>query len=329
MRTSTSRSGVAHAKLASDREAARGPPPWGLRANYRMLRSVLEYLNRAGPKDRAEIADHLIHEAPGSRRPNSRRSTGMSSAEQVVVTLKNLGLVERVPGAAHLTTAGREFAQRIGTPDEERGFREIVISNPAFRWVWEHVSGSRNLGRSDAIALVSRIYSGYNEETRNTLVGVFMNYSRAAGLLREGPGGRRYAVSNVRIPGLYVSEVLPDPAAPERVPADAQVETAVPSDGARDSLGEVARLLGWALAEESMLSDPILRGNAIRAFDQAAGAEPGRREKALIELAGRQAQASFERGDADLLRWTVRLVNLIHAMPAASRSPRKVSETSP
>lgn len=299
------------------------PPRWGLRTPYRMLTITIQYLERHGPADAPAIAGYLLHDSPVANTPNARRSTGLSSANQAIVTLRNLDLVERGRDLAFLNHRGKEFALVIGTHAERPTFRHIIFSNPGFRWFWGQIAGRRTLTRGELIDFARSVYPRYNPETRKTLVGVCLNYARAAGLISKEPGELRYTVSNHRTPALY------EVGTPERHPGVDQVEseqlaldTSGPSARSHDPLREAARLLGWALADDPLDSNENLPQQIWEAFEAAKAWPSHLAQSSLIELAQHQARLALTRRDSELLRLTVRMVNvMLHAASGGGEPP--------
>jgi hypothetical protein len=314
MRASSVRSRRDESDHGGDRYEESRAPRWGLRTTYKMLATTVSFLQRSGPQDAPSIARYLIEDSPAAAHPNPRRRSGLSSANQVIITSSNLGLIERIDHLKRLTALGHEFAEEIGTPGEQRAFRDIILANPGFAWFWKHVaSGSRTVGRSELIRLAAHLYPEYNEETRRTLVGVCMNYARSAGLLHEGPGGRRYAVSAHR---------LPEPAPPRLPELDQEVvqpspgasSVAAGSEFSSNPLKEAGRLLGWLLADETLMGDEQLVQRVSEAFSEALRSHVGEQDYALVQLAANEATQALESLDPRMLRWAVRLVNGVLAL---------------
>jgi hypothetical protein len=322
MRTLESRSGTESLEVESDRKSGT-PPIWGYRTNYRMLREVVAFLHKDGPQRHHRVAEYMIQESDAAGNPNPRRTDGSASAEQAIVTLKNLGLVEREPGIVRLTERGEAFSRSIGTPREETEFRAILLGAEPFLWLWNLASHARNLGRSDVLRLAHRVYPGYNDETIKTLAGVFMNYARAAGLLKEGPGGRRYSVSAVRTAVTSLEAESPETDASDVVstPGPESVSTAGVFDTGHESMNEAARLLGWALADDGVITEARFKSKLARAFDHALSSHAEAVDLPLVRLAQQQALSAAQTGDVQLLRWATRLVNGILALDARLPSP--------
>ncbi len=288
------------------------PPKWGLRTPYRMLAMVVHQLDERGPSSAEEIAHYLVAESPAASQPNARRGSGLSSANQSIVTLRNLGLVERAGGKAVLSAKGKGFARALGSPEEQRAFRDLVLEEPGFAWFWEHVSeGAKTVARFELLPLAARLYGGvYNEETRRTLVGIFVNYARFAGLLKEGPGGHRYAVARTARPAMQATPIKPPPSIvasrvyPGRPPATRL-------EHGHEPLHEASRLLGWVLADSSLLRDSALRARVSKSFMDALSPRVGDPMAHYVRLASEQADSAFAKQDLTLVGWTVRLVNLL------------------
>lgn len=315
MRTLRDRSRTPYQINDDDQGVGEQGPRWGLRSSYRTLTNTARFLNKEGPQPIKAIADHLINDSESADQPSPNRHSGMSSANQVVVTLSNLGLTERLEGKAQLTRSGHEFAAAIGSPDEERVFREILLGNEAFLWFWtKAAAGARTVARGELIRIASVVYPDYNPETRKTLAGVCLSYARHAGLVRKGFSGSRYSVSVHRLPELKSVKVPeeqglagePGPALGSSVGEEASFTG--------DSLGDAGRLMGWMLAEEGLIDDEQLRQRVSHAFVEALAAHAGRPDQGLVRLAAHQAESALKSSDARLLRWAVRLVNGVLAL---------------
>jgi hypothetical protein len=296
-------------------------PRWGLRTGFRMMAMVVQFLDQEGPQTPVAIARFLVSDSPTADQPNPRRTTGMSSANQAIVTMTNLGLVERIHGRASLTSSGHRLAESLGSPDQPRVFRDILLSNDAFVWFWKRASlGARTIGRNDLLRLAAIMYPDYNEETRKTLAGVCLNYARNAGLVREGPGGSRYLVVPV-----HRSHAWFPPGSEEDSPSPAQsivtgtdVPPSADSAGAADSLSEAGRLLGWILADETLLGDVHVKNRVRNAFANAIATHAEKADLALVRLAAHEASHAVEASDPQLMRWAVRLVNGLLALDQES-----------
>jgi hypothetical protein len=314
-----SRPNVSDGKPAVD--TAPEPPVWGLRSPHRMTVLTLKFLENAGPQTAEAIARYLTRDSPAAAQPNKRRKSGLSSANQVVVTLKNLGLATRAGEQAALTDSGVEFAAKVGTPEEQGGFRDILFANRSFVWFWQRATASGNTtGRRDLLQLAAEVYPNYKLETHKTLVGVYLNYAKNAGLVREGLGGGRYQLSNHRIP-LAQSPSLANP----KIQSSVTTDPSATGGRAHDPLVEVSSKMGSALADEALLTDTSVRVALKSSFANAARSRAGFPEVTLVKLAEQEADAAFEFQSAELLRRAIRLVTWILANPRRPQDSQAIA----
>lgn len=286
-------------------------PRWVLRSPYSILTATVRRLHEAGPQSTDSIARFLTQESSLASRPNARRTSGHSSAVQVLVTMGHLRLGEREPGGSgRLTQLGHRFADSLGTPQEAAVFRGIVLATPCFAWFWGKTAPMyRNLRRRDVLKMAEGLYPEYNAETRKTLVGVCLNYARAADLIQEIPGGRSYAVSGHRIPDVELGSL----GAKTEEFSQAQSSTTPVHSGSEsrsyDPLREAGILLGRALAEGSDVRGEILRARLRRAFDHALHRREQLRESTLVRVAAQLAEKALDADDQELIRLATLLVN--------------------
>lgn len=224
------------------------------------------------------------------------------------MTLKNLGLAERSEDRAALTDAGVGFAAKIGTAMEEGAFRDVLLDNVSFGWFWQRASSSgKTTGRRDLLQLAATLYPNYREQTRKTLVGVYLNYAKHAGLVRRGPGGSRYAIAHRSLPKIALGALLDTQDQATKVEAHAEKQV----DAGQDPLMEVGTMLGGALADDTLFGSDDLRARTLSGFSNASRLRVNRPDVTLVRLAQQLSEAAFQRRDTELLRAAIRLVHWI------------------
>lgn len=309
-----------------------GNSVFGLRASYNIVVLALKHLESVGSSSTESLAKAILAGAGTTSRPNIRRTSGRASAIQATATLLHLGLARRT-GDHELgaTDLGSEFAKAIGSPAESDAFRRVLAGYPPFVEFWRGLTKQRDrVNRASTIEHAHAVYPQFSRQTALTLAGVCLSYAFRAGLTRKVAGRAGYQVI---VPDISQSSrsgerrgVIPTSILDDR--ADASHPQPARFQAVRQDLHETARLLGWALADETVLQDDRVREQVASAFSAASSsAETGWRE--LIRLVADLANAAFAREDTEALRWSVKGVNaLLHLgqgqqVTRKARSPRR------
>jgi len=291
---------------------------WGLRSSYNILVRSLGYFETVKRASQENLAKALLEPSNQSARPNARRTTGRAIAIQTTITLLHLGLLKRVDREFELTTRGHSFAKSLGLREEQELFRDALVSYAPFATFWADLTrGQRTVSRGMAIDLAARVYPWLGDESRKMLAGVCLNYAAHAGLCARISGSRGYSVSLTRLKEL--SERLEsDHAAEPTATARSRVGFAHEAESSRD-LVELARVLGWLLADERQISSDTAQSRLTEALQHVTeSANPGPLSE-LVALATDMARSALRTKNIEQLRWAIRCVNgVIHAGPNAA-----------
>lgn len=302
-------------------------PGWGFRVNYTVLSVVARFLLEHGPRTRREIAGYLVRDSPMARTPNARRTTGQSTAIQSVVALGHLGLCARLKGLWKLTARGEEFARALGSPSESEVFRDVLLSNPSFQRIWNRLPPTTpGLGRRELMEYAERLYPEYNEETRRTLIGIFLSYARAAKLLHERSGFRRDRASHQPVLGKIIerSSHSQAAAAPLNPPGNLDTELTRHRGGGLAAPNEAPHgLPEWIIADDEALTDPAFRDAIGRAAQRALEPVDSGGSPHVAEVTLDLTRLALQREDADLIRIVLRLINGIIRDSSRGRAPKR------